>query len=219
MTAERLLNFVNVAYIVAGGIIAALTIAIYLLSSHVSAEKDRAFAQFKAEAQKQIATANAQIARANVSVEAAKGANLRLQVEIEKEKLARAKIEERLAPRVMTEEQSNQLTEALGKVPKQAIEISLYSLSREAQNFSGQISSAAEKAGFSTHVDGYLSNADPDPGVSVLVEDIKNIPEAASTIVTVLKHLGFSSHIGYRSRIVPVAYKAGQIGIFVGPKQ
>jgi hypothetical protein len=101
----------------------------------------------------------------------------------EEEKLARLKIEERLAPRSLTKEQSDKLTAALGKFPGQKIEIMEYSLSREASSLSKKIQAALVAAKWDAKVIGMMGGAELEPGIHIL-RRTKAIP---------IRHCSFAS--------------------------
>ena len=83
MAIERLLQWANFAYIVAIGIAAVATVAIYQLSSRVTAAKDRELSEYRTESEVKISTAQAEAAEA-----------MRI---AESERLARADLESKVA--------------------------------------------------------------------------------------------------------------------------
>lgn len=137
----------------------------------------------------------------------------------EQEKLARLKIEERLAPRLLSKEQSDKLTAAIGKFPGQKIEIMEYSLSREASSLSKQIQAALGAAKWDTKVIGMMGGAELEPGIHILIAQGQTEFPAVIALVQTLKEQGFLVTFRYDAGFSgPVLPTSGVIRMLVGPK-
>ena len=108
MSLEAWLLWVNRLYFGMGGVAAAATVitvgasfAQYRINNRLTAQRDRAFSEFRIASEKQIAELHRATAEANQKAE--------------EERLARVKIEERLAPRSITPQQVQKLVEAISE--------------------------------------------------------------------------------------------------------
>jgi len=170
-------------------------------------------------------TQQAEIARLNKDAEAFKldvaKANERASEAnriAEQERLARLKIEERLAPRSLTKAQAEKLTAALLPFQGQKIEIVEYGLSREASSLSKQIQAALVAAKWDVKVIGVIGGAETDPGIIVLVATQQTQSLAGGTLVKTLNDEGFATRFAYDSGFFPVKPAPDVLRIFVGPK-
>lgn len=99
LSLEKVLYISNVIYLIGVGVAAVASVLIYLFASRLSAVKDAELQRFRSESAQAIAQANARAAEANLKAE--------------QEALARAKIEEQLAPRVLEPDQKDRMVEEL----------------------------------------------------------------------------------------------------------
>jgi hypothetical protein len=136
----------------------------------------------------------------------------------EQEKLARLKIEERLAPRSLNKTQSDKITAVLLSFAGQKIEIIEYGLSREASSLSKQIQSAIVAAKWDAKVVGVLSGVEPDPGILVLIAKEQAESPAATALVRILNDQGLAARLTHDAGFTPEPYAPGVIRLFVGPK-
>ncbi len=137
----------------------------------------------------------------------------------EGERLARLKIEERLAPRSLSKEQSDELTAALGKFPGQKIEIMEYSLSREASSLSQKIQAAFVAAKWDAKVIGMMGGAELEPGIHILIAQGQTPFPAVTALLQTLKEQGFVVTFRYDAGFSgPVLPTPGVIRMLVGPK-
>jgi len=137
----------------------------------------------------------------------------------EQEKLARLKIEERLAPRSLNKEQSDKLTTALGKFPGQKIEIAEYTLSREASSLSKKIQAALVAAKWAAKVIAMIGGAELEPGIHILIAQGQTEFPAVTALMQILKEQGFIVTFRYDAGFSgPVLPAPGVIRMVVGPK-
>jgi hypothetical protein len=137
----------------------------------------------------------------------------------EQEKLARLKIEERLAPRSLNKEQSDKLTAAVRKFTGQKIEIAEYGLSREASSLSKQIQAALAAAKWDTSVVAIMSGVEIEPGIHILIAQGQTQFPAVTGLLQILKEQGFVVTFRYDAGFSgPILPAPGVIRMVVGPK-
>jgi len=123
----------------------------------------------------------------------------------------------RLAPRVLNAQQLTELTLVASNFSEQVLEVTRYTLSKEAQELSAQIESALAAGGWKVAVTGYMGGSEYKDGVILVVEKGQN-SVAADTIKNVLNAMGiavkFTASDGFRPTPIP----PGTVLLFVGAK-
>lgn len=165
----RALTWANTVYIVAVCVAATATILVSSFASRLSSQKDTELERFRTQSAADIAKANARaeearaqaalategqkeletaLEQARIRQEELKGQNLRLQSEVERERLARLRIEERLAPRNLTDAQMRAVSTKLVPFAGQKLNAVVSPPEEEAVNISNQVLTALHQAGW-----------------------------------------------------------------------
>ena len=164
--------------------------------------------------------ANKKAGEANERASQNEKAAASLRAETERERLARVKIEERLAPRNLTTEQSNRITRRLRRFSGQHLEVIRYAPSREATSFSEQIERATTNAGWIVTTPHVLLGAEMEPVIFVFFAnaDVDKPPPAGPALVSILRAEGITVRYLRLGGFVPEDLQRGSVGLFVGPK-
>ncbi|MGL5935129.1 MAG: hypothetical protein ACRCZI_05855 [Cetobacterium sp.] len=139
----------------------------------------------------------------------------------EQERLARVKIEERLADRRLTPEQHQRIVAALGRFRGQQVAVVLYMLSTESKKLSEQIQTALTSAHWQVNVHSHMGGAEQMPGVTVFISDGQPTIPAANALKEALLSEGIATRYSWEdgSFLPPTARLShGVVGLFVGPK-
>jgi len=142
------------------------------------------------ERQSQIASANERASLANARAAEANRA-------AEEERLARAKIEERLQPRALTDVQISSLGGTLKKeLPGAALDIWRFGETPEIVTFASQISAAAMTAGWRVQQWTVIGMGGSWPGLNVLFKDGDEAMRLAAVVfANLLTSLGYEAHV------------------------
>jgi len=228
---ERLLNWSNYLYIAGGVLTLCMTLAIVHFGNKVSAIKAAQLKAYQTAADERIAEAHrtAEVAQATaeqsrLDKEKVLHQNLLLQSQIESEKMARLRIEERIAPRHLTQAAQGDLISDLKLVQRGQLDVVLFGGNAEATNLAGEIAHAFQICGWS------IGSEYPN-GVSMAGIQIRFVPNdstAAQTAELVRKALGASGIVsevlpgidalGQRTSTQSDLFGKGKVRLYVGSK-
>jgi hypothetical protein len=166
-----------------GFLAAVFIIAGWFVGNRLSGLQDAQLAKYRADADTRIALANE---RAAIADQRAAEANRTA----EGEKLARLKIEERLAPRQLTSEQAQQLQTKLRQYGGQSVEISYLIGDVESQVYADEIAHALGQAGWK--VSPGLPKMFNFAGIAVRVQDPTAVPEPAEALAKAFEELAIT---------------------------
>jgi hypothetical protein len=144
------------------------------------------------EARQRAAEAQTQTAQALQEQERLRKQNLELSLQVEKERLARVKIEERLAPRRLTPDQQSQLLHTLRANPKGNIDLFCTSgAGSEPCDFAAEIASILKTAGWTVNkIEEGLIMKNKE-GLFLKVHSAESAPEYAGLLQNALTAIGF----------------------------
>jgi hypothetical protein len=140
-----------------------LTTGESVAAAHTQAAQARAQTAKSLETQKRL---EAEAARAHVHREQLHRKNLELQVELEKERAARLRLEEQLAPRHVASAQRQVMAAALSAFKGQSLAMTIPPGDPEIVNFAGEIQAALEQAGIQVSLAPALTYPAPQPGIT-----------------------------------------------------
>jgi hypothetical protein len=190
--ADRIFNWANTALIVGAVLVAVGTIAAIWsggirerYADQRQSDNERQTETAKADAAK----ANAEAARANQAAEALRQSNLKLEAAAEHERAERLKLEEKVAPRTLSNDQvtairarANVVCPQIGRVPVTAAQSN-----NEAQRFGSEFVQIFKDAGCASDLALPIPGLEPTVmGIHIGVRDIRHIPEQARLLGTVL---------------------------------
>jgi hypothetical protein len=135
---ERAFSVANTVYIVAVLVAAGATFFVYFFASKLTTAKDVELRRFQSESARAVAEANARAAEANEKAG--------------QERLARIKIEEKLADRGLTTEQGGNLVRKLTPFAGQAVVVRLVYPEEEVMNIGIQLDAWLRQAGWGTEL-------------------------------------------------------------------
>lgn len=140
------------------------------LQSIVGAEKDANFEEFRLGSEKRVEELRLETSKALAEQESIKNDNLKLGLELEKERQQRLILELRLAPRSVTKEQTEALRRALAAAPRPfTAQVSVVD-NPEAQKYANQLEAALKAAGL-TIADRATLLANHAEGLFLIVRD------------------------------------------------
>lgn len=173
---ERGLYWSTFAYIVCVCLAATASLLIALFAARVSSVKNAELKRFQITSAEVVAQANAGAARATaqaaLSLEELKrleGLNLELQSEVEKQRTARLRLEEQLAPRRMGAGQRQAIASALAAFKGQKVSIVVHPGDPEIATFAEQVKATLEQAGIVVSLTPALVFGKPQPGITLEV--------------------------------------------------
>ena len=150
------------------------------------------------------------IAQLEVSAAQLKGQNLNLEIDL-------ARIRARMAPRALSKEQMDGLSTIARGFAGQVLEVTRYSLSREAQELSEQIETSLKRGGWQVRITGTMGGAEAQAGIYFLVEK-NNQSKAADAVVRFLSDQGYAAAFSASDGFRPIPIPKGTVLLFVGPK-
>lgn len=122
------------------------------LQAAVGREKDRAFDAYKSEAAENIALAQERSEVARQATEEIKASNLKLSIELERERSERLKIEDRLRPRALNVAQMETLKDRLGGMDPKPSVIVIYRGGMEPEYYAKSLVEFFRLIGFSASI-------------------------------------------------------------------
>lgn len=137
---------------------------------------------------KQAAESNAIAANANKRTEELKAENLKLAVELERNRLARLEIERRVGPRYISPEEKETIISVLRPYAGQRIIIRVVSRDPEVQSFAADMNAALKGAGWQVTLDNSSVQQNPIPyGIRCLIS--KQPSDSVLAFLSTLKKL------------------------------
>ncbi len=230
---ERGLNWSTLAYVIFVCLAAAASFLLALFAGRVTSAKEEELKRFQTSSAEAVAHAHAGAARANAQAELAykekrrieadmahsqvhheqlRKENLQLQLAVEKERIARVKLEEQLGARRIGSAQQQTIQSALAAFRGQKIAIIIYPGDPEILAFANQLKTAIEGAGLVVSVAPALVFGKPQPGISFDVGAHRH--ELARALAKALVDAGVCSGPVSASE----GTEADSLEITVGPK-
>lgn len=147
-----------------------------------------------------VAEANRKAAEANEKAEA--------------ERLARVRIEERLAPRNLTPDRLEPFLAILRRGPSGPVDIQFIGNDNEASTFAAQIRDALRRAGWDAHITAAVVSIEGSQGLIIHVRDVSHPPAQAEILKNAFRQIGFPVSDGPPDASLP----EGTVRLFVGQK-
>lgn len=200
---EALLNTLDVWLVIFGLLVAVGTVGGAVVG-YIHWRKGNELQQLQSaenlRLQARIAEAEAQAAEANKKAE--------------EERLARVKIEERLAPRRLTLDRLRRFLDILRKGPKGPVDIQFAANDAEASAFASQIRDALRNAGWDAHITAAFVSVESLQGLVVTVYNADRAPVHVAVLKNALEQVGFPVSVRPSDQSVP----EGIVRLFVGQK-
>ena len=193
----------NGSVVVLTGLLALVGFFAWKYSSDLAALKDAELVRFKLESSERTKT-------------------IEVALEAQRERAANAEralieLQEKLKPRILTDEQRNSLIKDLTAFKGQRLEITEYKQSGEAWALSSQIQSALVLANWEVSITGETRGSVEQKGVLIMVDlGEKNV--AAAALTAALRKVDITTAFLANDGAFPFKLGPGVIGMFVGPK-
>lgn len=204
--ADRAFNAANILLIISAFLVFASTYVsiragsirdFYSDQRRVENERQTAFAKEEAaEANRGAELAKANAAQANASVEATRQSNLKLQIALEHERAERLELEEKVAPRSLSDaeraamqNQANGVCQRVGRVV-----VTAANSNNEAQRYGNEFIEIFRQAGCTADLALPIPGLAPEVlGIHIVVRDANHVPEHAALLASILD----AAHIPY----------------------
>lgn len=163
------------------------------------AENERQTALAKAEAAQAnegAERAKADAAQANTSAETTRQSNLKLQIALEKERVERFQLEEKVAPRSLSDTERGAMQNQANKVCRRVgrVIVTAANSNNEAQRYGNEFIEIFRQAGCTADLALPIPGLEPGVlGVHVVVRDVNHVPEQVTLLASVLD----AAHIPY----------------------
>jgi hypothetical protein len=197
----KIVTFWNLALIFGAVVTAISTLYAIRYNDKLQSLKDEELSHFQTDAEKEIARAKEAAALANERAEqltvkstelAVKAKSLELQVE--QEKIARLKIEERFAPREISAEKEAKLIKILEPLKGEKIFVGFTNPGNpEVQNLAERLATIFKNAGWDASSGGPMTTSKSVPGVSIYVGKNRRSETVLKTLVDFLDAAGLST--------------------------
>lgn len=204
--ADRAFSYANILLIVGAFLVFASTYVsiragsirdFYSDQRRVENERQTALAKAEAaEANEGAELAKADAAQANASVETTRQSNLKLQIALEKERAERLQLEEKVAPRSLSDTQRGALQNQANKVCRRVrrVVVTAANSNNEAQRYGNEFIEIFRQAGCTADLALPIPGLEPGVlGVHIVVRDVNRVPEQATLLASVLD----AAHIAY----------------------
>lgn len=216
---ERGLYWSTLLYFVLVCLAAIASFLLAIFAGRLSSVKGGELKRLQLTSAEAVADAHAQVARAQFDTAHAQEhrarlhkQNLALQLQVERERVARLRLEERLAPRHILPVQHNKIRAELAGFKGQTVSMIIHPGDPELSAFAGELKTALEDAGMLVTLNPALVFGKPQPGISLDVGS--NRRQFATSLAKALLDAGVCSG--------PISAtesdNAEQLEITVGPK-
>jgi hypothetical protein len=220
----KIVTFWNIALVVGAVLTAISTYYAIRYNDKLQSVKDDELSHFQTEAQKEIARANEAAAIANQQAQqlSVKSTELTikaksLELQVEQEKIARLKIEERFAPREISAEKEAQLVKILEPLKGEKIFVAFTSPGNpEVQNLAERLATIFKNAGWDASDGGPMTTSKSVAGVSIYIG--KN--RRSEIVIKTLAHFLDAAGLRDEGRPFEVFQDQGEdmLALMVGPK-
>lgn len=141
--------------------------------------------------------AKADAAQANASVETTRESNLKLQIALEKERVERLRLEEKVAPRSLSDTERGAMQNQANKVCRRVgrVVVTASNSNNEAQRYGNEFIEIFRQAGCTADLALPIPGLEPGVlGVHIVVRDANHVPEQATLLASILD----AAHISYK---------------------
>ncbi|VVD27445.1 hypothetical protein [Paraburkholderia dioscoreae] len=207
--ADRAFNSANILLIIGAFLVFASTYVsiragsirdFYSDQRRVENERQTAFAKAEAaEANEGAEVAKADAAQANASAETTRQSNLKLQIALEKERAERLQLEEKVAPRSLSDTERGAMQNQANKVCQRVrrVVVTAANSNNEAQRYGNEFIEIFRQAGCTADLALPIPGLEPGVlGVHIVVRDANHVPEQATLLASVLDaaHIAYETH-------------------------
>lgn len=204
--ADRAFNSANILLIIGAFLVFASTYVsiragsirdFYSDQRRIENERQTALAKAEAaEANEGAELAKADAAHANASAETTRQSNLKLQIALEKERAERLQLEEKVAPRNLSDTERGAMQNQANKVCRRVgrVVVTAANSNNEAQRYGNEFIEIFRQAGCTANLALPIPGLQPGIlGVHIVVRDANHVPEQATLLASVLD----AAHIPY----------------------